>query len=319
MIRVENLVKRYGRTVGVDGISFHVKKGEILGFLGPNGAGKSTTMRILTCFMPADSGNATVAGHDVFRESLDVRRNVGYLPENAPLYPDMRVDEYLAYRAKLKGLRGRAVRRGLSNVIDKCGIGEARHRIAGQLSKGYRQRVALAEALLGSPKVLILDEPTIGLDPNQVRKVRELIKELGGEYTILLSTHILPEIEALCGRVIIINNGRIAALDTPAGLTSRMHGATAVMAEIKGDAPAVTEGLRRVKGVGDVTLEREDSFNLFRVTSRGNTDVREGIFNAAVSKGWAMRELRLEIVSLEDIFVHITTNEAAPEPGEDAR
>ena len=316
MIRAENLVKRYGRTVGIDGISFRMEKGEILGFLGPNGAGKSTTMRILTCFMPADSGTATVAGHDVFRESLGVRREVGYLPENVPLYPDMRVDEYLKYRARLKGVKRPSVGARLSDVVEKCWLGEARHRIIGQLSKGYRQRVALADALISDPKVLILDEPTLGLDPNQVRKIRKLIKELGGEYTILLSTHILPEVEAICGRVIIIDNGRIVALDTPERLMSRMRGATEVTAEIRGDAVAVAEGLRRIRGVSNVSLESEGEFSIFRVSSTGDADVREDIYRAVVSGGWTIRELHLEAVSLEDIFIHITTREPSTESGE---
>ena len=316
MIRAEGLRKWYGGNVGIDGISFSVGKGEILGFLGPNGAGKSTTMKVLTGFMPADSGTAAVAGYDVLSQSLDVRRNVGYLPENAPLYPDMRVREYLTYRAKLKGVKGTAVRARVSEVIDKCWLGDARSRIIGQLSKGYRQRVALAEALVGDPKVLILDEPTLGLDPNQVRQVRKLVKELGGEYTILLSTHILPEVEAVCGRVIIINKGKIVALDTPEGLTRRMRVGTAVTAEIKGDPVSVAERLRQVAGVRGVTIEGEGEFGLYRIHSAADADVREDIYSAAVSNEWVIRELHLETLSLEDIFVHITTKETAAEAGD---
>ncbi|MCX6356554.1 MAG: ATP-binding cassette domain-containing protein, partial [Candidatus Aureabacteria bacterium] len=243
MIDVQHLSKRYANTLAVDNISFHVNKGEILGFLGPNGAGKTTTMRILTCFMPPTSGAASVAGFDIFTRSLDVRRHIGYLPENVPLYPDMRVSEFLDYRACLKGVPRKTRKKQLDEVMEKTLIGDVRHRIIGQLSKGYRQRVGLAEALIHDPKILILDEPTIGLDPNQVRQVRQLIKSLGGEYTILLSTHILPEVEMLCGRVIIIDRGRIAAMDTPERLTQRVRGETRIALEVRGPSGEVRGAL----------------------------------------------------------------------------
>ncbi|MEA3187705.1 MAG: gliding motility-associated transport system ATP-binding protein, partial [Chthoniobacter sp.] len=223
MIKVENLTKRYAGVTAIDNISFEVGKGEIVGFLGPNGAGKSTTMRILSSFMPASAGRASIAGFDVFEKSLEARAHLGYMPENVPLYTDMRVTEYLTYRAKLKGVTGRRLKERLGDVKELCSLREVENRIIGTLSKGYRQRVGLAEALVHEPDLLILDEPTIGLDPNQIRQVRELIRNLGKHHTILLSTHILPEVEMTCSRVIIINKGRIEASDTPQNLLSQMR------------------------------------------------------------------------------------------------
>ena len=308
MIEVEHLSKSYAGTPAVRDISFRVRKGEILGFLGPNGAGKTTTMRILTCFMPPTSGTARVAGFDIFSKSLDVRKSVGYLPENVPLYGEMRVDEFLDYRARLKGVSRRARPKRIREVMEKCWISDVGHRIIGQLSKGYRQRVGLAEALIHDPKILILDEPTIGLDPNQIRKVRALIRELGGEYTILLSTHILPEVEAVCGRVIIIDRGRIVAMDTPHNLTEKLTGGAQLVLEVRGPGEEVGAALARVPGVTGV--ERSgNGVSRFTLKVAREKDVREEIFRTIVDNGWILREMRAETISLEEIFVRITTRE----------
>jgi ABC-2 type transport system ATP-binding protein len=308
MIDARNLSKSYAVTRAVDDISFHVEKGEILGFLGPNGAGKTTTMRMLTCFMPPTSGTATVAGFDIFRQSLDVRRIVGYLPENVPLYPDMRVGEYLDYRARLKGVPRRTRRARLNDVMEKTLVADVRHRIIGQLSKGYRQRVGLAEALIHDPKVLILDEPTIGLDPNQVRQVRALIKQLGGEYTILLSTHILPEVEAICGRVIIIDHGRIVAMDTPENLIRNIRGGTRLALEVRGPGEEIRQAIAKIPGVEKV--ERSgNGVSVLTVEVRQGADVREEIARLIADRRWGLREMKKQTVTLEDIFVHITMHE----------
>ena len=249
MIKVEQLAKRYADVYAVDHISFEVNQGEILGLLGPNGAGKTTTMRILTCYMPATSGTATVDGYDVFRDSINVRKQIGYLPENVPLYPEMRVKEYLTFRAKLKRVSYRERKLKIDECIEKCRIKEVQNQIIGTLSKGYRQRVGLADTLVHDPKILILDEPTIGLDPNQIRQVRQLIKELGEKHTILLSTHILPEVEMLCGRVIIINKGKIVAMDTPSNLESQLKGGSNIVLEVRGNGEKIKNALSSIKGV----------------------------------------------------------------------
>lgn len=308
MIDARNLSKSYAVTRAVDGISFHVGKGEILGFLGPNGAGKTTTMRMLTCFMPPTSGTATIAGFDIFRQSLDVRRVVGYLPENVPLYTDMRVEEYLDYRARLKGVPRRVRRARLNDVMEKTLVADVRRRIIGQLSKGYRQRVGLAEALIHDPKVLILDEPTIGLDPNQVRQVRALIKQLGGEYTILISTHILPEVEAICGRVIIIDHGRIVAMDTPENLIRNIRGGTRLSLEVRGPGEEMRQALSKIPGVEKVE-RRGNGVSTLTVELRQGADAREEIARLIADRRWGLREMKKEIVTLEDIFVHITMRE----------
>jgi ABC-2 type transport system ATP-binding protein len=307
MIDARNLSKSYADTRAVDDITFRVRKGEILGFLGPNGAGKTTTMRMLTCFMPPTSGTAAIGGHDIFRQSLEVRRIIGYLPENVPLYPEMRVEEYLDYRARLKGVPRRARRARLADVMEKTLVSDVRRRIIGQLSKGYRQRVGLAEALVHDPKVLILDEPTIGLDPNQVRQVRSLIKRLGGEYTILLSTHILPEVEAICGRVIIINRGRIVAMDSPENLVRDIRGGTRLSLEVRGPGEEVRQALSRVAGVEKV--ERRGDGGVFSVALRQGADAREEIARLIAERRWGLREMKRETVTLEEIFVHITMRE----------
>jgi ABC-2 type transport system ATP-binding protein len=308
MIDVRHISKRYADTRAVDDISFQVRKGEIMGFLGPNGAGKTTTMRILTCFMPPTSGTATVADFDIFDHSLEVRKAVGYLPENVPLYFDMRVKEFLDYRARLKGVSSRRVRSSVQAVMEKCWITDVQHRIIGQLSKGYRQRVGLAESMVHDPKILILDEPTIGLDPNQIRQVRSLIKELGGEYTILLSTHILPEVEVVCTRVIIIDHGRIIAMDTPEDLTKRLSGSAQLIVEVRGPGEEIRRALEKVAGVVRVD-RRGNGISRFNIEVEKGKDVREEAFKTIARNGWILREMKAEEVSLEDVFVHITTRE----------
>ena len=310
MIKVENLTKRYAGVTALNGVSFEVKRGEIVGFLGPNGAGKSTTMRILTGFIPATSGRVEVAGLDVFEHSLEVRERVGYMPENNPLYVDMRVSEYLRFRAKLKALPRAERKERIPEVMLMCGITEVAQRLIGHLSKGYRQRVGLADALLAEPDLLILDEPTIGLDPVQIRQVRQLIKDLGKRHTILLSTHILPEVEMTCDRVIIIHHGRILASDTPANLMKTLHAGGQVQVEVRGPEAEVEAKLRAVEGVDSVNAKvLDDGYVRMAVTPKSGIDPREKIYQTAVSNGWTLRELSFTRTSLEDIFVQITREE----------
>ncbi len=311
MIVVENLSKRFASTVAVNNISFKVHEGEIVGFLGPNGAGKSTTMRILTCFMPASSGKATVDGLDVFADSLEVRKRIGYMPENTPLYPDMRVSEYLNFRARLKGVPYRERRKKIGFRLDQCGIGDVQHRIIGQLSKGYKQRVGLAEALLHDPKVLILDEPTIGLDPNQIRQTRQLIKDLGENHTIILSTHILPEVEMVCGRVLIINKGKIVADEKVESLMTRMRRGATVHVEVKGDGQKLKTAFEAIEGVAKtVWHDKGDGVHEYLVGSDEGRDIRSDIFQRVVGNGGILLGMAYERVSLEEIFSHITLEEA---------
>lgn len=310
MIKVENLSKRYAGLTAIDGISFEVGKGEIVGFLGPNGAGKSTTMRILSSFMPATSGRASIAGFDVFENSLEARAHLGYMPENVPLYTEMRVTEYLNYRAALKGVKGRRIRGRVGDVKELCSLKEVENKIIGALSKGYRQRVGLAEALVHDPDLLILDEPTIGLDPNQIRHVRELIKNLGKRHTILLSTHILPEVEMTCSRVIIINKGRIEASDTPRNLLNQIRRAGGIRLEAKTGADNGVELLSKISGVKDVAAEKEGDWNMFQLRVKANADVREEIYRLAVERKWTVRELSRRRATLEDVFVEITHADA---------
>ena len=309
MIEVRGLTKYYGRVKAIEDVSFRVEKGEILGFLGPNAAGKTTTMRIITSFIPATQGEVKVAGYDVSREALEVRRRIGYLPENVPLYDDMRVREYLLYRAKLKEIPRTERKKRLSEIIEKCWIGDVENRLIGQLSKGYRQRVGLAGAMVHNPPIVILDEPTIGLDPNQIRQVRRLIKELGGEHTILLSTHILPEVEMLCGRVIIIDKGRVVAMDTPQGLSHRLKGGSRISIEIRGEGPKIKGELERIKGVISVKLGMDGSISNYIVELEKDKDLREEISITITKNGGIIREMKPEMMTLEDIFVHITTKE----------
>jgi len=306
MIKVENLTKRYAGQPAIQDLSFEVGQGEIMGFLGPNGAGKTTTMRILSSFMPPTSGRATVAGFDVFEQSLQARAHLGYMPENVPLYNDMRVTEYLDYRAALKAVPHRRVAERVGDVKELCGLKEVEKKVIGTLSKGYRQRVGLADALLHEPDLLILDEPTIGLDPNQIRQVRELIKNLGKQHTILLSTHILPEVEMTCSRVIIIHKGRIEACDTPENLLGKIMQAGGVVLEAKVGVDNGGEELKKISGVRDVTVDADGDWKIFSLRVESGADVREEIFRLAIDRHWTVRELTQRRATLEDVFVELT-------------
>jgi ABC-2 type transport system ATP-binding protein len=306
MIKVENLTKRYAGHTAIKDLSFEVGRGEIMGFLGPNGAGKTTTMRILASFMPPTSGRASIAGFDIFEQSLQARAHLGYMPENVPLYNDMRVTEYLDYRAALKGVPHRRVAERVGDVKELCGLREVEKKVIGNLSKGYRQRVGLADALLAEPDLLILDEPTIGLDPNQIRQVRELIKNLGRQHTILLSTHILPEVEMTCSRVIIIHKGQIEACDTPDNLLGQIRQAGGVVVEAKTGSDNGVEELKKISGVRDVTAEVENDWKVFTLRVEYGIDVREEIFRLASQRHWSVRELTQRRATLEDVFVELT-------------
>ena len=307
MIKVEGLTKTYSGVTAIRDLDFSVEKGEIVGFLGPNGAGKSTTMRILSCFLPATGGRATVAGFDVASQSREVRSRVGYMPENVALYPEMRVQEYLEYRAALKGVRGRRNRQRVNAVKELCSLRDVERKLIGALSKGYRQRVGLADALLHDPDLLILDEPTIGLDPNQIRQVRQLIRDLGKRHTILLSTHILTEVEMTCSRVLILDRGRIAASDTPANLAGRVRTAGGICAEIRADAAALEKELGALPGVRKVELTPlEDGWHGCMLRTDAGRDRREQVAALAAAKGWPLRELAREQVNLERVFAEIT-------------
>jgi len=306
MINVENLTKRYAGQAAIRDLNFEVGKGEIMGFLGPNGAGKTTTMRILAGFMPATSGRASIAGFDIFEQSLQARTRLGYMPENVPLYSDMRVTEYLEYRASLKGVPHRRIAERVGDVKELCGVKDVERKIIGALSKGYRQRVGLADALLHEPDLLILDEPTIGLDPNQIRQVRELIKNLGRQHTILLSTHILPEVEMTCSRVIIIHKGRIEACDTPENLLGKLRQAGGVVLEAKVGKDDGAEELKKISAVRDVTTDGDGEWNVFSLRVESGADVREEVFRLATARHWTVRELTQRRATLEDVFVEIT-------------
>ena len=310
MIKVENLTKRYAGVTALNNVSFEVQRGEIVGFLGPNGAGKSTTMRILTGFIPASSGRAEVAGLDVFEDSLEVRRHIGYMAENNPLYVDMRVTEYLKFRAKLKGVARAERKERIQDVVEMCGLADVRHRVISHLSKGYRQRVGLADALLAEPDLLILDEPTIGLDPVQIRQVRQLIRDLGKRHTILLSSHILPEVEMTCNRVVIIHRGKILASDTPDNLVKTLHAGGLVRVEVRAPGTEVQTKLRSVEGVESVEVEAgNDGFVRVTIQPKAGADPREAIFKVVTANGWTLRELSRTRTTLEDIFVQITREE----------
>src|SRR5215212_6631431 len=306
MIKVENLTKRYAGHTAIQDLSFEVGKGEIMGFLGPNGAGKSTTMRILSSFMPPTSGRASIAGFDIFEQSLQARAHLGYMPENVPLYNDMRVTEYLDYRAALKGVPHRRVAERVGDVKELCGLKEVEKKIIGALSKGYRQRVGLADALVHEPDLLILDEPTSGLDPNQIRQVRELIKNLGKRHTILLSTHILPEVEMTCSRVIIVHKGQIEACDTPENLLGTIRQAGGVELEAKVGNDNGEGELKKIPGVRDVTAVADGEWQIFSLRVESGADVREEVFRLAADRRWSVRELSQRRATLEDVFVEIT-------------
>jgi gliding motility-associated transport system ATP-binding protein len=314
MIQVKNLTKRYGSVHAVDDVTFTVdseQTGNIVGFLGPNGAGKSTTIRILTCYQPATSGSARVAGYDVFSESIQVRRNIGYLPENAPLYPEMRVREYLHFRGKLHRMSRSDRESAVKRAVERCWLGDFIDRPIGQLSKGMRQRVGLADALLHDPKVIFLDEPTIGLDPTQIRESRKLIQELGERHVVFLSSHILHEVEQICTHAIVIANGRILANGSPSELRERISAGSRLIAEIRGQAGEVVSAVRSISGVGDVQSESSDGWNRLTIDANGGADVREEVFKLTSSKGWTLREMRREVASLEDFFIKITAEQLA--------
>jgi gliding motility-associated transport system ATP-binding protein len=308
MIEVESLTKRYGRHTAVDGISFRVHKGEILGFLGPNGAGKTTTMRILTCYLPPTDGTARVAGYDVFEQPLEVKRRVGYTPETPPLYPDLDVGAFLDFCAKIKGVPAKDRKTKIADAMEKTRVSDVRNTLIGRLSKGYRQRVGLAQAILHNPDVLILDEPTAGLDPKQIIETRELIKGLGGEHTIVLSTHILPEVSMTCGRVVIINKGRVVAEDTPENLTHRLQGAATVRLEVKGAEDGLETWLSSVPGVKAVRHVRG---GVYEVDAEAGRDVRAELARAVIARGLDLVGLAQAGMSLEEIFLHLTTTDAA--------
>jgi len=316
MIEVKNLTKVFGTRKAVDNVSFSIEEGQIVGFLGPNGAGKSTTLRVLTCYHPATSGTVKVAGYDVLTESMQVRRNIGYLPESNPLYPEMRVNEYLNFRGKLRGMSRSERMAAIERETRRCGLAEFVTRPIGQLSKGMKQRVGLADALLHDPKVLILDEPTIGLDPNQIREIRRLVADLAKRHTIIFSSHILPEVEALCERLVIIANGKVRASGLISEVRDRVVGASRLIAELRGPAAEIEAGLRSLPGVKNVSNRVSGGWNRFRIESRDGEDVRERIAALAAEKHWPLRELRLEVGSLEEFFTQITAEAASGEPAD---
>lgn len=307
MIEIDHLTKRYSRHTAVDDISFSVGLGEVVGFLGPNGAGKTTTLRMLTGYLPPSSGFASVDGHDVFRAPLAARRKIGYLPESVPLYLDMRVREYLTFRGQIKGLRSRDLKRRLDEVLDQCGLQSVRRKMIKTLSKGFRQRVGIADALIHDPPLLILDEPTNGLDPNQIRAIRKLIKSLGEKHTILVSTHILSEVAMLCNKIIIIDNGRIKAADSPTNLVGQMRAAGRISAELKGPSGDIGKALGNIAGVKKVTHElSKDAWEHFSIFVESCTDAREHIANLAQKHLWPLRSLFRHEATLEEVFVELT-------------
>jgi ABC-2 type transport system ATP-binding protein len=319
MIEVEHLTKKYGSFTAINDITFSVAKGEVLGFLGPNGAGKTTTMRVLTCFHPATSGTARVAGYDVFKQPLEVRKRIGYVPENVPLYGEMSVRSYLSFVADVKGVDRGVKEARIDDVLDKCDIETVQNKLIGKLSKGYKQRVGLAQALLHEPEVLILDEPTEGLDPRQIIEVRELIRGLRGERTIILSSHILTEVSQTCERVVIINNGRIVATDTPERLQASVRGGHELRVMVRGPSDDVAGALRGVSGVMDVQLiEASDGLSTWVVKSHLDTDIREAVAKAVHEKSWGLLELSPVGMSLEQIFLELTTQEPVPHDEGDA-
>lgn len=326
MIKVADVTKRYGPKTAVKNISFEVERGEIVGFLGPNGAGKTTTMRILTGFLPPTSGTAEVGGYDVGENPLEVKRRIGYLPESPPLYPEMEVGDYLRFVARIKGIPKKEVSRRVDCAFERTASGSVRDTLIGKLSKGFRQRVGLAQALIHSPEVLVLDEPTSGLDPKQIIEVRRLIRALAGEHTIILSTHILPEVEDTCSRVIIINEGRIEASDTPENLRANLQGANALLLEVEGPADEVEERLGLERGVRSVNREADSGARIvWRVEAEKDEQVPRRLADAVVNSGWGLFSMQPQGLSLEEIFLKVTSDEAAaegpaeePEPSSDS-
>jgi ABC-2 type transport system ATP-binding protein len=316
VIEVQHLTKRYGRVTAVEDVSFRVERGEILGFLGPNGAGKTTTMRILTGYMPATEGKAIVAGFDVFDQPIDAKRRTGYLPETPPLYPDMTVAEYLTFVAKIKGVASADRKQRIQTVMERTRVADMAGRLCSKLSKGYKQRVGLAQALIHNPEVLILDEPTAGLDPKQIIETRQLIKQLAGDHTIILSTHILPEVSQTCDRVVIINKGHVVAVDTPDNLTARLRGSETMYLQVDALGADPSSALSAVAGVTRVAeADRRDGVVAFEIDSETGRDVRRDLARAVVASGWGLLEMRPMRMSLEDIFLSLTTEEA---PNQDA-
>jgi ABC-2 type transport system ATP-binding protein len=314
MIEVQQLTKRYGPTLAVSDVSFEVRKGEVLGFLGPNGAGKTTTMRVITGYLPPSSGHVTVAGCDVVEQSLDARRHVGYLPENPPVYTDMKVNEYLAFVGRIKGVPRRELRTRVRDASERCAITDVQSRPIGKLSKGYRQRVGLAQALIHNPDVLVLDEPTAGLDPKQIIETRELIRRLSGQHTVVLSTHILPEVSKTCDRVVVINAGKVVAVGTPEELTRRLQGFETVLVTAEGPGGEIKSKLETVEGVN--LVEEREAVNgrvTFEVHAGRENDVRSELARAVVESKWRLLELRTSGMSLEDIFLKLTTKEDVSE------
>jgi len=311
LIEVRDLTKDYGPTRAIEEVTFRVDQGEILGLLGPNAAGKTTTMRILTCYLPSTSGTATVAGYDVFEDALEVRKRIGYLPENPPLYDDMSTFQYLDFVSKIKGIDTQDRSRRIYEVMERCYLKEVEDTLIGKLSKGYRQRVGLAQALVHDPEVIILDEPTMGLDPKQIIQVRELIKDLGGRHTVILSSHILPEVSQTCQRVVIINRGRVVAEDTPENLTGQLKGAERLFLKVAGPAGEVAQKIEELPGVTAVTLTASsaDREHDFHVESQLKRDVRRELADVIVTSGWGLLEMRPVGMSLEEVFLHLTTEE----------
>ncbi len=314
MIEVKGLTKFYGSYPAIEDLNFEVKKGEILGFLGPNAAGKTTTMRIITGFMPPTEGTATVAGYDVVGRSLEVRRRIGYLPETVPLYTDMTVESYLSFMGTLRGMKPKRIKTRIGDVVGICRLGDYRKSIIGKLSKGFRQRVGIAQAILHEPEVLVLDEPTIGIDPIQVVETRSLIQDVGREHTVILSSHILPEVSMVCQRVVIIHEGQIVAEDSPKNLAERLQGAERLQVEIRGAEDQVTNALKRIRGVVDVTVsvsggQGEDARSTYLVEANKGLDLRGTISRLVVSNGWNLLTIQLVSMSLEEIFLKLTTNE----------
>ena len=312
MIEVEGLTKNYGYTRAVNQVSFSVRRGEVLGFLGPNGAGKSTTMKILTCFLAPSAGRAVVAGHDVFEDSLNVRKHVGYLPEDTPIYRDMTVVEFLQFAAAMRGMDPAKIDGRIKEIGVRCGLSDVAGKLVGELSKGFRQRVGLAQAILHDPDIVILDEPTSGLDPNQIVEIRSLIKEIGREKTVILSTHILPEVQATCSRVVIISGGKLVADGTPDELRARERGGRyRVVVESNGvPKDAIRDRLASLAGVTRCeVIAAEDGSHAFAIDAGGASDLRKPIFKAAVDNRWTLLELGRESASLEDVFRNLTTGE----------
>ena len=311
MIEVHHLTKRYGPFTAVDDVSFSVGSGEILGFLGPNGAGKTTTMRVITGYMPASDGSVTVAGYDVFAAPIEAKKRTGYLPETPPLYPDMTVRDYVTFVARIKGVPSREVRGRVEEVMKRTHIADMASRHCGKLSKGYRQRVGLAQALIHNPDVLVLDEPTAGLDPKQIIESRQLIKDLGGSHTVVLSTHILPEVSQTCQRVVIINKGKVVAVDTPDNLTARLRGSETMFLQVHAPDADVAAALAGVAGVTRAQGSRSDGGVVtVEIDSERGRDVRRDLAAAVVTRGWGLLELRPMRMSLEDIFLSLTTEDA---------